>query len=124
MSRAVVVLLTLLALPGLAQQTKPGPDGHHLLHACDLAVDDTRVQNASDALDSGYCMGLVHGVAGSLLVMNSHSNAFAQVGSWRLGQSITVVDDFLHAHPELLNQEDVMLVSEALWDTVRKSGVR
>jgi len=96
----VAAIAALVALPSMAQQDKAKPrklDGMNLARACD---------GPKEAIDYGYCLGVVRGVSFWLL-----PKGCADVD---LGQMVLVVSKYLKDHPQELNLPDALLVSVAL----------
>lgn len=98
MIRACLVLFLLLALDARAEFF----DGHDLLQRC----------QASNAFDSGACMGYVAGVhdaiSGVVICPESHS------GRKTLGQVRDLVVQYLHRNPQLRGETADVLIRAAL----------
>jgi Ssp1 endopeptidase immunity protein Rap1a len=106
---AVGVIMAATVLPTAAQQNKATPrklDGINLLRACE-APEAAKWGESENALDYGYCMGVIRGVDFWLLPKGCADDVSTD-------QRVMVVTKYLKDHPEELNLPDALLVSTAL----------
>jgi Ssp1 endopeptidase immunity protein Rap1a len=96
-------------------------DGNQLLRACALAmhlIDSPQaeiqaLEKPQQALEAGYCLGLLRGLANMNMVWQDHtkdtSMFFCLPTESTTGQWMRVVVKYLQEHPERLHEDDITL---------------
>ena len=83
-------------------QVLPPPDGNELATSCQAEVE---------GFDAGYCLGVVEGVIASMRVCKRDHSVIT------LGEAADATARYLSAHPDKLNDRDVVLARRALAKT-------
>ncbi len=101
-------------------------DGNKLLENCKAAVyliNERQFEKDGDQIKAGLCMGIVEGVGSTMVLLASGEDAldhkyrvcFPERGI-NTPQAVSVVVNYLVAHPKDLHHIDVMLVMAAFLD--------
>ena len=102
-------------------QDKNLHDGNHLLHACQAGLTATAQAPPENPFDSGYCMGLLHGVSFIQITMDD----ICPGEGVTLEKLMRVVVKYLNDNPARLNEDATALVMVALhqaWSCPQKKS--
>lgn len=108
---AAVVLVGVLASGG-AQAT----DGNTLLNDCQATIRllDTKLASPNETIGIGQCFGMVEAVRSTLVIFEDQIprsfRGCVPNGGVSNGQSVRIVNKYLHDNPEKLNQDATMLI--------------
>lgn len=84
--------------------------GNHLLNACNTFMSDNKQDMSySEGLDAGYCVGLVSGIAETIISSDSPTACFPKSSVTR-EQTVRIVVKYLNNHPEQLHLSASSLV--------------
>lgn len=101
--------------------------GNNLIDQCGIAVGHMDTNTAARAplsgsqqIDSGYCLGLVHGIAEAAraneIAFHHQDFGCPPRQGIETGQAARIVLKFLQDHPEKLHQPDSLIAIEAIRD--------
>jgi hypothetical protein len=109
---AAAVSLVAILLSGGAQAT----DGNTLLNDCQATIRllDTKQASPNETIGIGQCLGMVEAVRSTLVIFEDqipkNFRGCVPNGGINNGQSVRIVNKYLHDNPAKLNQDATMLI--------------
>ncbi|NWA65100.1 Rap1a/Tai family immunity protein [Pseudomonas reactans] len=106
--------MTLVAMMGSGEVM--AGDGNHLLSTCKEAIRDSDGDHNTDNLATGYCWGLVNGVASTMATMNEYMlpNEKTCFPSGLTNRQLArIAAKYLEEHPASLHRDGAFLAMAA-----------
>lgn len=105
-----LLVLLIATISSSFTMAKDTGSGNHLLNACNTFMSDSKQGMLySEGLDAGYCVGLVSGIAETIIGSDNPTACFPKSSVTR-EQAVRVVVKYLNNHPEQLHLSASSLV--------------